>query len=280
MEHLHYVAGHLVPSGAAAREEIALSFRTRTELDTWLTASNAVVRAEGLARTAFAAVPAYASSINPGVGALGRILRSLPYGPFDRSLWSHEIQTILRGAGKIPRGFAEQLNPSVPRDAFAVTAMSEQTPNPASRITLSDRRDRTGVRLPVLEWKLNEHDIGSARRSIELLGNELAAAGLGDFVPASNEHGGRLPPVTGGWHHMGTTKMSTRASNGVVDPNCRVHGVPNLFIAGSSVFPTGGFANPTLSLVALAIRLAHHLGRGSRTDEPAPQMGHDASRIQ
>jgi choline dehydrogenase-like flavoprotein len=79
---------------------------------------------------------------------------------------------------------------------------------------------------------------------------------------------------------MGTTKMSTRASNGVVDPNCRVHGVPNLFIAGSSVFPTGGFANPTLSLVALAIRLAHHLGRGSRTDEPAPQMGHDASRIQ
>jgi choline dehydrogenase-like flavoprotein len=65
--------------------------------------------------------------------------------------------------------------------------------------------------------------------------------------------------MTGGKHHMGTTRMHVDPKQGVVDPDCRVHGVGNLFIAGSSVFPTGGYANPTLTIVALAIRLADHL---------------------
>jgi choline dehydrogenase-like flavoprotein len=274
MEHLHYIAGFLVPSSAEAGAEIVRAFRAAAGQDPWLTAGDAVVRTEGLARTAFVAVPAYASSLNPGVDALGRIVRSVPYGPFDRSLWSDELRSVLRGAGKIPSGIAERLNRSVPRDAFAVAAMSEQTPNPASRVTLSDRLDSTGLRLPVLDWRLNELDIGSAQRSADLLGSELAAAGLGEFVPASNRRGGRFPAVTGGWHHMGTTTMSVRPSDGVVDSNCRVHGVPNLFIAGSSVFPTGGFANPTLSLVALSIRLAQHLATSFAADRPAAHFDH------
>jgi choline dehydrogenase-like flavoprotein len=261
MEHLHYVAGHLVPNGADARSEIARFFENRDGQQPWLTTSDAITRAEGLARTAFAAVPAYTSSLNPGVAALGRVLRAVPYGPFDRSLWSDEFQTVLRGVTKIPGGIANQLSRSAVRDAFAVSAMSEQRPNPASRVILSDRLDRTGLRLPVLEWQLGEHDIRSARRSAELVGEELAAAGLGEFVPAWGGRDGRFPAVTGGWHHMGTTRMSAQANNGVVDPNCRVHGVSNLFVAGSSVFPTGGFANPTLSLVALSIRLARNLAQ-------------------
>jgi hypothetical protein len=277
MEHLHYVAGHLIPSGPEARAEIARCFETRDDQDPWLIAGDSVVRDEGLARTAFSAVPAYASSLNPGVAALGRISRYLPYGPFNRSLWSDELQTAIRGTAKISEGIAGHLNPAVARDVFAVTAMSEQTPNPDSRVTLSNRVDRTGLRLPVLDWRLNGRDIGSARRSAELLGDELAAAGLGEFVPARNQRDGRLPVITGGWHHMGTTRMSVLASEGVVDSNCGVHGVKNLFIAGSSVFPTGGFANPTLSLVALAIRLAHHLDLGSDTDRLNLQMGNDAS---
>jgi choline dehydrogenase-like flavoprotein len=272
MEHLHYVAGHLIPNSPEAGAQIARCFQAQDGQDPWLIASDSVVRAEGLARTAFAAVPSYASSLNPGVSALGRILRSVPYGPFDRSLWSDEVRTALRGATKIPAGAAEQLNPSVSRNVFAVTSMSEQTPNPASRITLSDRKDRTGLRLPVLDWKLSELDISSARRSAELLGDELAAAGLGEFVPAWNVRDGRFPAVTGGWHHMGTTRMSTRASQGVVDANCGVHGVPNLFVAGSSVFRTGGFANPTLSLVALSIRLARHIAQDSTTDRQTPRI--------
>jgi choline dehydrogenase-like flavoprotein len=65
--------------------------------------------------------------------------------------------------------------------------------------------------------------------------------------------------VNGGWHQMGTTRMARDAKTGVVDEHCRVHGVANLFVAGSSVFPSCGFANPTFTILALAIRLADHL---------------------
>ena len=72
---------------------------------------------------------------------------------------------------------------------------------------------------------------------------------------------GAWPEIFGGYHHMGTTRMHDDPRRGVVDRDCRVHLVGNLFVAGSSVFPTGGFANPTLTLVALAARLAHALPR-------------------
>jgi choline dehydrogenase-like flavoprotein len=69
------------------------------------------------------------------------------------------------------------------------------------------------------------------------------------------------PPrdLHGGWHHMGTTRMHVDSAKGVVDRNCLIHGMSNLFISGPSVFPTGGYANPVLTIVALSIRLADHL---------------------
>jgi choline dehydrogenase-like flavoprotein len=261
MEHLHYVAGYVIPNGRAAYQEIAHVFDSDDGQDPWLTISDSAVRAEGLARTVYEAVPAYVSSVDPSVSALGRLGRSLPYGPFDRSLWLQELQTALRGGVKIPRSIGDRLSPSVERTCFAVTAMSEQTPNPRSRITLSHRPDRTGLRLPVLEWRLDDFDLKSARRSAELLAGGIASADLGEFVSVWDRPGDREPVFTGGWHHMGTTMMSRKPSDGVVDPNAAVHGVPNMFIAGSSIFPTGGFANPTLSLVALSIRLARHISR-------------------
>jgi choline dehydrogenase-like flavoprotein len=66
-------------------------------------------------------------------------------------------------------------------------------------------------------------------------------------------------PVSGGWHHMGTTRMSDDPAKGVVDSDCRVHGLSNLYIAGPSVFPTGGYANPCLTMLALTMRLADHI---------------------
>ncbi|HTS45304.1 MAG TPA: GMC family oxidoreductase, partial [Puia sp.] len=63
----------------------------------------------------------------------------------------------------------------------------------------------------------------------------------------------------GGWHHMGTTKMSDDPKDGVVDKNCKVHGIKNLYVAGSSCFATSGAANPTLTLIALTLRLSDHL---------------------
>jgi choline dehydrogenase-like flavoprotein len=86
------------------------------------------------------------------------------------------------------------------------------------------------------------------------IGQELVKSGLGAF-----ELKDASPKSSDSSHHMGTTRMHADARQGVVDADCRVHGVANLFIASSAVFPTGGFANPTLTIVALGIRLADHL---------------------
>jgi choline dehydrogenase-like flavoprotein len=141
---------------------------------------------------------------------------------------------------------------------FHLANMSEQAPNPSSRVTLGTDRDRLGMRRVRLDWRLSDIDMESAIKSQEIVDRELQRANLGRlFIELNRE----TPPqrITGGWHHMGTTRMHTDLKYGVVDENCCVHGISNLFIAGPSVFPTGGYANPSLTIVALAIRLADHV---------------------
>jgi choline dehydrogenase-like flavoprotein len=140
---------------------------------------------------------------------------------------------------------------------------SEQAPNPESRVTLVDQKDATGVRRVRLDWRFTELDRRSWRRSLEVTAGALAAAGIGRLHshPFRDERGW---PMLQGSHHIGTARMSREPRRGVVDPDCRVHGVSNLWVAGSAVFPTTGYANPTLTIVALALRLADHLKRGAR----------------
>jgi choline dehydrogenase-like flavoprotein len=141
---------------------------------------------------------------------------------------------------------------------YRLANMAEQAPNPASRVSLSDERDALGQRRARLEWRLSEIDILSIKRTQEIMGEEFRRAGLGKFYLHLQ---GATPPrnVHGGYHHVGTTRMHRDPKQGVVDENCRVHGISNLFIAGPSVFPTGGYANPVLTVVALTMRLADHL---------------------
>ena len=104
---------------------------------------------------------------------------------------------------------------------------------------------------------------GEDFRNAELTLRELGTALIGENrgrVRIENDLIYRR--VLGGGHTMGTTRMGTNRSNSVVDRNCRVHGYRNFFVAGSSVFPTGGYANPTLTIVALASRLAREIRRG------------------
>ena len=142
---------------------------------------------------------------------------------------------------------------------FAFGTPSEQAPNPESRVKLGTERDALGMLKPELDWRLTALDKHSVRRTHQLFAEDFALSRLGRFrvtLDASAE----LPEhVDGGRHHMGTTRMHKDPKQGVVDENSAVHGVPNLYIAGSSVFPTSGSANPTLTLVALALRLADHL---------------------
>ena len=147
---------------------------------------------------------------------------------------------------------------AVPRRAkpqtYIVVYFSEQPPDPSSRVTLSDSRDELGVRRIKLNWHIGASVNDSVMRFQALLQRQLAATGVGTLEPGKGEIS-----YTDASHHMGTTRMSASPGRGVVDSNCRVHGVDNLLIAGSSVFPAAGYANPTLTIVALSLRLAEHL---------------------
>ncbi|HWH93958.1 MAG TPA: GMC family oxidoreductase, partial [Baekduia sp.] len=133
---------------------------------------------------------------------------------------------------------------------------SEQEPSPQSRVTLSTRRDPLGVPQSRLDWRVGEADTASIVQWLEHLDAELQTSGLGRVVmPKPGWERG----IIGGPHHLGTTRMAADARHGVVDADCRVHSLENLHVAGSSVFTTGGYANPTFTIVALALRLADKL---------------------
>ncbi len=138
----------------------------------------------------------------------------------------------------------------------------EQTPNPDSRTVLTAEQDRFGLKRIALDWRLSELDKLSLRRSQELIGAEFGRLGVArlridDWVLAEDNNW--PDDLQGGYHHMGTARMSGDPKQGVVDRDCRVHGIDNLYVAGSAVFPTSGWVNPTLTIVALALRLADHL---------------------
>ena len=154
-----------------------------------------------------------------------------------------------------------------------VIVRAEQAPNPASRVTLASTSDAFGVPHAALEWRRSELDKRTVRLMAERLNAELTRRGLGRLEPASwlydDSTSWPIDPTVsshpiGGYHHMGTTRMSEDSAQGVVDRNCRVHGYANLYIAGSSVFPTAGWANPTLTILALTHRLGEHLLARSR----------------
>ena len=178
----------------------------------------------------------------------------------DRHFWRH-LRTVLLGidtvGGNLYRQAKEKTKPC-PR--LGLRTILETTPNPDSRVTLTDRRDFFGMQRVSVDWRINSRDLEGADLLFELIRKEFSRLGLGRLVEdrALNTDGWPQS-MTGGKHHMGTTRMHDDRKQGVVDPTCRLHETENLFIAGSSLFPTGGYVNPTLTIVALAIRLADHL---------------------
>jgi len=118
------------------------------------------------------------------------------------------------------------------------------------------------MRQAVMDWRLSALDQDSLRQGARLLAQAVAANGIGRLKAKTAELAIPAPQAQylhGGHHTYGTTRMSDTPSTGVVDANCRVHGLHNLYVAGAAVFPTTGYANPTLSVVAIAARLADHL---------------------
>lgn len=143
---------------------------------------------------------------------------------------------------------------------YTLETVVEPTPLPDSRVTLGTERDALGVPRVRVEWRLGELEKRTIRRTQEILGEELIRTGAASVAVDAPQDGDNWPDTLNGcWHHMGTTRMHDDPRRGVVDAHCRVHGVENLFIAGSSVFPTCGSDMPTITIVALALRLAEHI---------------------
>jgi choline dehydrogenase-like flavoprotein len=149
----------------------------------------------------------------------------------------------------------------------------EQAPNPDSRVVLSTKCDALGQRRADLNWQLSELDKHTARVFVRVFDAEMRRLGRGSATPSGwlDEPGEGWPvdPTVGnhpiaGYHHMGGTRMGDDPKASVVDADAKVHGYANLHVAGSSVFATAGWANPTLTLVALALRLADRLDRTLR----------------
>lgn len=156
----------------------------------------------------------------------------------------------------------------------AVDAITEQDPDPENRVTLTDRPDGFGVPVPRVHWTVGERPRRTLIQLAKLVEVEFARAGLPLPKLASwvNDPTEEAVIIDTG-HTSGTTRMSIDPRKGVVDANCRVHGVGGLYVAGGSVFPTSGHANPTLMIVALAIRLADQLKKDLRaTERPAAAL--------
>jgi choline dehydrogenase-like flavoprotein len=231
-----------------------------------LTLADGRLRAEGLngcvayfvRRSHYKTQPAYTS---PAGSSFMRLIDVLKHEELPNRHFGRHLRNTMTGLGDVGQVLGQQLRQlAAPRLDLGVRMVLETTPNPDSRVVLSERRDALGVPHADVDWRINDSDRRGLHQLATVMQDELARLGLGRLVLSLTEDESGWPScMTGGKHHMGTTRMHPDPGRGVVDADCKVHDLANLFVAGSSVFPTGGYANPTLTIVALAVRLADHL---------------------
>ena len=237
--------------------DLLLPFRRQPTQQGHMVLPAADRRSLGLLNTGFA--PVSARELSEGYVALRNIWKGVTSDGWRDDL-DQEVGTLLDDiGGAVSDLYSRAMGEAGP---IYLTAWAEQAPNADSRIKLAHEQDALGLRRLVVDWRLSELDFRSLRESTLAVGARFAAAGLGrlQLVGWLADEEVRWPErIWSGCHHMGTTRMSDDPSAGVVDRDCRAHDVSNLFVAGSSVFPTGGYVMPTLTAIALAGRLADHL---------------------
>ena len=186
-------------------------------------------------------------------GALRSLLRS---GPHTAALLSELAWRQRRFPPTIASGWSGIARGGSRFAGFDLELQLELPPRAENRVSIVDARDGLGMPRAGVEYRFGELERETVARTRSIIGQEITESGLGRFTGSE----GDIPaPAVSLHHHLGTTRMHESPAAGVVDPNSKVHGVANLYLAGSSVFPTGGYANPTLTIIALALRLAEHL---------------------
>ncbi|WP_193335490.1 GMC oxidoreductase [Devosia beringensis] len=172
-----------------------------------------------------------------------------------------QLPTLLINAPTTAMTIADvRFNSVRARQEYSLETVFEPIPNRDSKVSLSQQRDALDLPQVVVDWRLTEQDRDNYARQTSLVLEGLSKAGVIETQGSTKAGAISWPDdVMGCWHHMGTTRMSEDPNKGVVNADCQVHGINNLFIAGSSVFPTVGSDSPTITLVVLALRLADHL---------------------
>ena len=188
---------------------------------------------------------------SPAVQHIGNVLRDLPELARFAGDWLFRIRLAKR---KLPYTLVANADGSFPLEFNA-----EQTPAPSNRITLREDQDRHGLPRVHIAWRLGNSDAQAVLRAFHLLRESLERSGAGQLLFDDERLAGQIARSIPLGHHMGTARMAATPGKGVVDRNCAVFGLPNLYVASSAVFPTCSHANPTLTIVAMAVRLAQHL---------------------
>lgn len=203
-------------------------------------------------------------------------LKSLLKNPANlKDPQSHLVNVIKDplGASNVIRSAAQRFMPPSMRrpqrlahagcGPYMLAYHAEHFPEAESQVTLSDKVDFTGRRMLTIDFRYGMRTIDALIQNHKLLAERLKDAGVADVtLPPDDAFAEAIATKSrDGYHQIGLTRMSASPETGVVDPNCRVHGTENLFVASASVFPVSGQANPTLSVVAMALRLADHLKR-------------------
>ena len=177
---------------------------------------------------------------------------------YSRELWDEAMCVAPDWSNRVLNRFGKEA-----RCGALIQSEFEQFPLPENRVELDQRTDALGVPRVRLYWKKADSERKTALTVARLLGEAMIKRDVGRLrVRSYLVDGGPWSEgdQIGGWHHMGGTRMSDSPTTGVVDKNCKVFGMDNLYVGGSSVFPTGGHASPTYSIVKLALRLGDHLG--------------------
>jgi choline dehydrogenase-like flavoprotein len=220
------------------------------------------------------AVLQYQGDPDSGVTAAQDIWRSLKNGQWAPDM-GNKVAHVAADLGAFTRSLGRRLTSGrslaleggagLPSRSASIVLDLEQAPDPDSRILLGADRDALGLRRVKADWRIGELERRTAAAFTRLIGAEFARLDIGRCRVEPWLQDDRLPiadALKETYHYIGTTRMADDPRDGVTDRNCAVHGMRNLYVAGSSVFATAGQANPTLTIVALAVRLADHLRQG------------------
>jgi len=182
----------------------------------------------------------------------------------SHSLLSDSLTLLLHPVDASSFSLARYLRPRSLIKYFCFQAIVEPAPDRDSRVSLSSKRDQLGMKRVNVHWRLGSQVKRTFDRTLAIVAEELESAKIADVILDPSIESNGWPDTfetEGTWHHIGTTRMHDSPLSGVVDRDCLVYGTNNLFIAGSSVFPTAGANFPTITIVALALRLSDHISR-------------------